>query len=320
MTLHIALVCNSYILQVGDRLLTTQTGNRVSEWDPLANKTLLLVTRNGIIAASYAGLAHINNMPTDEWMARAITGREPPEPFGDGLGYPMQFGEPMDLTTGGTVQAISKALEFDLPKQRVQLQDRRVEVLVTGWTWPRDIGRSNARPSTFAVSMAHSGRSGTTCDLIKHPRRRYRSQSTGWMFLSIGAGTRRQLSGLTEWMKSRPTRADEVEQKIVDTIREQGRVDNSTVGTNLVSTYLPIIGDEPRIRYFRDESTPPVDAFMPAVAMASGLISYPSIFSGGGTLRIGYGGTEESPAVIKIESVPPMAGPSAIRSQFRKRP
>jgi hypothetical protein len=88
-TFHLALVTASFVLQTGDRLLTLEQGSSgPSPWDPYANKTILLLARNGTVVISYSGLSYIRDIPTDRWLAETIAG-----PTIDFRGAPaMRFG------------------------------------------------------------------------------------------------------------------------------------------------------------------------------------------------------------------------------------
>lgn len=74
MTLVLTLVTTRYVVQVADRLVTTD-GKR---FDPTSNKSLIYLGRNAIVAIAYSGLAYLEGIPTDEWIAQTLWGRKLP--------------------------------------------------------------------------------------------------------------------------------------------------------------------------------------------------------------------------------------------------
>ena len=90
MTLHISLVADSFVFQVGDRLLTKEGQGRRSDWGPYANKSIYADAINGRVATSYGGLAHVLSDPTDQWLTTAISGVEAESSFHPG-GPPTRF-------------------------------------------------------------------------------------------------------------------------------------------------------------------------------------------------------------------------------------
>lgn len=71
MTLVLSLACPDYVMHVSDRLLTMSDDGR--EFDPIANKSIVHLARNGVAAMGYSGIAHIREIPTDEWIAQCLT-------------------------------------------------------------------------------------------------------------------------------------------------------------------------------------------------------------------------------------------------------
>lgn len=78
MTLNIGLSQYSRAILVTDRLITLadqKTGAYVGDYDVLANKNLVLLLDDAVLAMGYAGTAIIDKAPTDAWLARQIVGR-----------------------------------------------------------------------------------------------------------------------------------------------------------------------------------------------------------------------------------------------------
>jgi hypothetical protein len=73
MTQHLLRASKSYTLFVSDRLVSGGTKN-----DPTANKNLIYLARDAIVAIGYAGRAYHpsnSNVPSDEWMAELLWGK-----------------------------------------------------------------------------------------------------------------------------------------------------------------------------------------------------------------------------------------------------
>jgi hypothetical protein len=78
MTIILSLVTSYYSLQVSDRLLSEPKGqNQYKPWDPASNKSVVVLTRDGLISMGYTGPAFISRIPMDGWIAEAITGEDP---------------------------------------------------------------------------------------------------------------------------------------------------------------------------------------------------------------------------------------------------
>lgn len=71
MTLHLTMLTPNYVLQVSDRLISRgDTGAT----HPLANKNVVFLARDGIVTIAYTGLAFIDHVPTDTWIACKLAG------------------------------------------------------------------------------------------------------------------------------------------------------------------------------------------------------------------------------------------------------
>jgi hypothetical protein len=68
------LVSPEVACQASDRLVVTDERGTFAPFDRRANKTLVLVATDAVAFISYAGEAYIGDVPTDEWIARVITG------------------------------------------------------------------------------------------------------------------------------------------------------------------------------------------------------------------------------------------------------
>lgn len=70
MTLVLAVATPAYSLHVSDRLVSKGGAPH----DRLANKTVVFRATDGVLAFGYTGPAFIENIPTDSWLADAVSG------------------------------------------------------------------------------------------------------------------------------------------------------------------------------------------------------------------------------------------------------
>lgn len=149
MTLHLALCTRQFVLQLSDRLVTRGT----EPFDIASNKNVVYVARNGIVTFGYTGLAYLEGIPTDTWIAEKLTGFETGALANDGFTFRMG-GLPMWLDVGAAANLLVERL-----KPIYELTIRRglpISVQVAGWQWPaKHIGR--ARPIGGEI-VSDSGR------------------------------------------------------------------------------------------------------------------------------------------------------------------
>jgi hypothetical protein len=70
MTLVLSVATPAYSLQVSDRLVSKGG----EPFDPLANKNVVVRATDGLLVFGYTGLAFLDRMPTDTWIADRISG------------------------------------------------------------------------------------------------------------------------------------------------------------------------------------------------------------------------------------------------------
>jgi hypothetical protein len=78
-TIILSLVTGEYAVQVSDRLLTrkwTTPRVRYEPWDEAANKSVIVLGRDGLFSLGYSGPGHIADAPTDSWIAEVVAGEE----------------------------------------------------------------------------------------------------------------------------------------------------------------------------------------------------------------------------------------------------
>jgi hypothetical protein len=329
LTLHVAFVSSAFVMQVGDRLLTVGDPGSAVEWEPYANKTILIEAINGRIVLSYAGLGHIKAVPTDIWLVKAITGESPGPAVRAGAGLPTRFGGALDLTVGGVCKAITHAIETDFLAEPWDARKLGIEVLITGWTWRRRVRFGLGRPRTFYMAISHNGRYGMRCKLNSDLPRRWSEDPSpptrGWSHVTIGAAPPpvREQSARLKTQLSQPGQtatADDIETFIATEIRRAAaHPAGDVIGTELMSVFLPAFA-APRIRFLRDISLArPNVAYSPAYVHTNGMIAYPMQITGQG---FGFGsGSGGNSHHVEVQCVPPLPsdGVHTASSQQRRK-
>jgi hypothetical protein len=133
MTLHLTLATAEYVLQVSDRLTSLDPGKR--PWDPLANKNVIYVARNGLISIGYTGAAYIGVLPTDTWIAQTLRGDSlAPE---DGRHASVFRDPPNSLDVGQSVMLVQVELEQYFRSLRSRQPNPWLWLTISGWQWKR---------------------------------------------------------------------------------------------------------------------------------------------------------------------------------------
>lgn len=85
MTLIISKVSRRFVIQISDRLVTNATSRLPI--DTAANKSIIYFARDAYVAISYSGLAYLEGIPTDEWIAQVLSGNRWDAPNGGPGGH-----------------------------------------------------------------------------------------------------------------------------------------------------------------------------------------------------------------------------------------
>lgn len=141
MTLVLSLLTPHYALQVSDRLVT-RSG---SAFDPLANKSVIYHARDAIVTIGYSGLAYLEGVPTDKWIAQKLTGEEFEGRFALRQGPILRW-----LDIGQSVELIRRECEALFSRLEPSTHTTQ-QFLVAGWQW----GRRIARPITWRIENSH---------------------------------------------------------------------------------------------------------------------------------------------------------------------
>jgi hypothetical protein len=136
MTLILARVTGQFIIQVSDRLVsnvTTQT-----PFDPMANKCILYIASNAVVAIAYTGTAYINHIPTDQYLAQILLGQ-----VIDPNNIPMMSTEIRNKSDIGL--SMRKILE------ELNSQGNLLDIILTyqGWQWDH---KGHVRPIVGVIN------------------------------------------------------------------------------------------------------------------------------------------------------------------------
>jgi hypothetical protein len=245
MTLHVSFISGATVVQLGDRLLTLDG----EAWDATTNKTVVVEATNGRAVIGFAGAAHVGSEPTGEWLLRKITGSATPH-------RSMQFGGNAPFHLGDVRRRITAGLDIDFPRGQRGRRAQPLELLVSGWAYPRII-QDSKRPSSFTYSLRHSGKPRERAKTGPVTRFRYRDPSVHWALSDIGRSNLVDLAKISSQLQARGGPifgVDDTEDVIVGAIREASALPGSLVGSDIMSVSLSMHPDfnPPHFRYYRD--------------------------------------------------------------------
>lgn len=166
MTLILSVATPAYALHVSDRLVSA--GGK--PFDPLANKTVVFRARDGLVAIGYTGMAFIDGLPTDSWIANGIS-----QGAASQAGGSMSFGQFQVRDLGSSLLNLCQNLRGK------RFQNFGGEIVAVGWQWQQKRRRSRARDVLWVL---HSGSGRLSWDqLVPRPieeqRQVFRMTSTG---------------------------------------------------------------------------------------------------------------------------------------------
>jgi hypothetical protein len=232
-----------YTAQVADRLVTTAErgpfSTRYRDFDQLANKSLIYVARDALVCIGYAGLAFLEQRPTDYWLAEILRGSPIPR-HGD---KPAAFGSGtrnrMDL--GLAILKVQRELERvvrSLPADQIRFP---TEVIFAGWQW----NGGHLRPVAIELQKP-AGQVAVTLSRVT-PRNWPKDKlfaicdTGGWM---------QGRSEYKEFLFERLRKIRIFEQPnaviaaLADTVRHISERERGVIGQNLMSCLLPPPGRE----------------------------------------------------------------------------
>lgn len=142
MTLIVTISTPYFLIQAGDRLLTTAPNNEVEEFDSNSNKNVIYEATDGIVTISYCGVAFIHQRPTDEWIVSQLhpLGENILEKVGDPWSVQTGYSAPGEwLSTFGVVKLLRERLA-ELPKSATQHSG--ITIVIAGWRLKKSESKS----------------------------------------------------------------------------------------------------------------------------------------------------------------------------------
>lgn len=230
MTQILTRASRRYVMQVSDRLVTRDG----SPFDPLANKSLVLATINGVVVLSYTGRAFLDGVPTDQWIAEVLRGerfersRKPPAcTFGSSLAQP-----DLGRSLARIKQAVTDVRLTDaVPLQHIgKWYGELFEISYAGWQWNR---KCRSRPIMGTITKP---RGTLNASLEYEPRSELASGKLAFSVVPSGHATREEFAALDKTLFGLLPEA--TESALVLKIRQIAKV-TTTVGSDCLSILIP---------------------------------------------------------------------------------
>lgn len=326
MTLHYSFVCPGFVIQIGDRLLSTSKRGKVEPWDPYSNKSLVAFCRNGLIVLSYAGSAFIDGQPTDSFLAHLLSDGASDQRESPHFGPSTAFRRVAGLDIGRVLDKVTAGVDARFPKQPSSQRDTGLDLLVSGWTWKRPKNGRAVHPRTFlreytfdsterGMRLVGAGESTTNARYPLMARRR----DSRFALCSIGAtfDMKTVFQDLQEYHRSSSIiSVDAVEEILRDAIRSaSGKARGAGIGTELISIACQATGSpHARIRYIRDKSLGGRSAYTPWV-ITGAMAQPPQIFGGGDGSGYSIGTTDSQGndlTLVDFDCTPALDPPSRV--------
>lgn len=281
MTLAFSAVSRLWAIQVADRLLS-QCGEA---WDPLANKSVLLVANNAIASFTFSGLAYISGTRTDQWLVETISGKkfESDGPFmSTRIG-----GDSAPIRFGPAVRAVMTAIDSEFGAQPLSHRAEGLQVSVVAWTYRRRHSGLARPPLPFMMRMKHSGRAGEEVLCARLPHHWYRHQGD-IRFMHVGAPCQPERQQITESLTGKIDE-NRMESILSHAILAAADRRPDTIGRDLMSIAIGRF-QECRVRFIRDTDAPPTNRAYTPWILGQGWVQPPQVLEGGGvkhTVQIG---------------------------------
>jgi hypothetical protein len=310
MTTILTFSCNAFILQVSDRLISAESGGIRKKFDELSNKAIVYRARNAIVSIGYGGPAYLQGMPTDEWIAERLFGEPLPRARDD---RPcMRTGRSRSFWPdfGWAIRQLRMELE-SVPPDTVGLT-----IICAGW----QCVRSRARP--IIVELKRHPNSSSV-QINEAPRWLPRSD---FVLHEIGGYLDPQGSNSVMQRLKSADSPDAIEDIFVETIRQIATTNPTSVGQDLLSTFIPPLKYGPPVIRFLPQQQHQIGiqtgAGMTVIPtyyspwlIGPGMIVPASVNAGSGDSTVGLGGLN-----VVICGGPPTESPIISFMSGQKRP
>jgi hypothetical protein len=275
LTLILAMANPAYVLQVADRLVTRDVGKRRRESvDPLANKCVIYVATDALVAISYTGVAFILGKPTDVWLAGAL---DADIAAGPRFAFRSGRGSERRITLGAAINRVAGKLSEDLAAMPPSKRGQGVTLQLVGWQW-RQRPPQVERP--IAWHIVNDG-SGKETEIHRLPRY-WGWERNNYQVLAAGDRRTKPAEEVVRRLEGRSDLYVEVaEQALVEVIREasESEVTGGGIGADCIAVWLPL-ADAIRVRYLPAVPAAGYDVYTPWLLMPEVAASAPSVLRG----------------------------------------
>jgi hypothetical protein len=321
----LSLLTPRYVLQVSDRLVSQRRpGRPLTKHDSKFNKHILFMAKDAVVSIGFTGLAYLDNVPTDQWLASVLTNEQPSAPQGGpGRGTRFRlFGgrlfPPEWPDIGTAMKRLQTRLSIAFPKLRREERQSGLYLTVAGWQgywrWSHDGGDlQRLRPVLYKIWPDR-----TQTFLLEGLPRYWGWESHEFRLAAIPKLSPDILATLRTDLSSPPNNilTDEVAEGILlAAMRRLSQLPNRGVGADYlsVSIYLPRT-PMVRIRYHPESFAP---------GFYTGWLVTPSAVQPPQAIQVSQGmstGVQSGPLSISFEGPLSAPGFSASSTDQPRRP
>jgi hypothetical protein len=287
MTLALSLVSGSVLVHTSDRLVTA--GGQ--PWDPLANKTVVVIGREGLGCLGYSGSAHVGDQPTDEWLAELVSETKTQSLIGAPA---MQFRPGFLPSLGLSLRRVARALERDFPQQPARRVQAGLSGLAAGFLIKR-VHSPSPRVRPFLSLYSFDGGTGAfTSDALPRYWEWHRRSSLG--HVGVYAPEKAEvMNALAGGGKDQ----DDVESMLVECIRSVSSRDPG-VGADCICVVMSPDSDI-RVRFLPDPTNDQGQVAYTPWIIGPGAIVPPQVMWGAASPRLQLGALP-----VLFDRIPPL--------------
>lgn len=282
MTLALSSVSRHAVVQATDRLISR--GGKAE--DPLANKNVVYCARDALVTISYTGLAFLNGIRTDDWIARKLRGEAEWVPGEPSAGPGLRFTKaPQWLDIGQAVHTLRSHLDLVFSGPEKPNTSYSLAIGLLGWQWKLTSGK--ARPIAWAIDKPGGASTATATPLLPHHWHESKFILTAlpkWA-TQFGKDDRRAL-----FDELRPALGDPVacEQILARGVRTMSSREPELIGPHILTVSIPAPQGTAEahvcFRPYGGNGTPPGPvgplAYMPWMVLGDDLLVPPSAIQG----------------------------------------
>jgi hypothetical protein len=229
-------------------------------FDPRFNKQVLFLARDGLVVIAFTGLAYLEDVPTDQWIASVVAREAPHAPQGGpgggtrvahpGVGYrhfPIGW-----LDVGQAIEALRRRASEAVRRSRYRLRPLRLTISGWQWKWQRVGGEgTSTRLRPFSASVCNAPATPDVFEVQRSPRY-WGWERNKWGLQCAPKLPHDERSKLVSEIGTPrfPGDEDRVESTLVAAIRRAASMARRGVGSDCLSTLIsPYRNPQVRVRY-----------------------------------------------------------------------